>query len=255
VLPGGSVLRYKASGVAAGMDLGTDSALFDSDAHHLAVMSAATRPAVHSGRAIDSAGAQALKRAVDLLAAVALLIFGTPLCVLVGLAIRLEDGGPILFRQTRVGRGGALFTLYKLRSMRSDAEADSGPQWAAPDDARVTRIGRWIRALRIDEIPQAWNVLVGDMSFVGPRPERPEFVCLLREAIPAYDHRHRVRPGMTGWVQLNQPSSHTIDDARRKLEYDLHYLASWSLLLDLYILARTATIILFDWGHRASAPQ
>ena len=201
---------------------------------------------------IHSPGARVLKRSVDLFAAVVLLVIGTPICILVGWAIRLEDGGPVLFRQTRVGRNGLLFTLYKLRSMRNDAEADSGPQWAAPDDARVTRIGRWIRALRIDEIPQAWNVLVGDMSFVGPRPERPEFVGPLSVAIPGYSHRHRVRPGMTGWAQVNQPYSGTVDDVRRKLLYDLEYLQNWSLILDVLILLRTARIIMFGWGSRAS---
>jgi len=233
----------------------TDTALFENRKERLAPIPVAPRPVSLSRRAIEAPGSQALKRTVDLLAAITLLTFGTPLCLLVGLAIRLEDGRPILFRQTRVGRGGVLFTLYKLRSMRDDAEADSGPQWAAPDDARVTRIGRWIRVLRIDEIPQAWNVLVGDMSFVGPRPERPEFVSWLRDAIPAYDERLRVRPGMTGWAQINQPYSNTLEAARRKLEYDLHYLQSWSLLLDIFILARTAKIILFGWGRRAAASQ
>ncbi len=235
------------------MRLETDTVSFDDGEGRLPAVPGATRPASLSEGAIYWPGAQALKRTVDLLAAVVLLVFGTPLCLLVGLAIRLEDGGPVLFRQTRVGRGGALFTLYKLRSMRSDAEADSGPQWAAPDDARVTRIGRWIRALRIDEIPQAWNVLVGDMSFVGPRPERPEFVRLLCTAIPGYDHRHRVRPGITGWAQVNQPYSGTVDDARRKLGYDLHYLQHGSLFLDMLIVARTAKIILFGWGDRTSS--
>ena len=205
-------------------------------------------------RGIESPGAQALKRAVDVGAATTLLVFGAPLCLLVGLAIRLEDGGPVLFRQTRVGRRGLPFTLYKLRSMRRDAEAETGPLWAAPDDERVTRLGRWLRKLRIDEIPQAWNVLAGDMSFVGPRPERPEFVELLRTAIPGYDERHRIRPGMTGWAQVNQPYSGTVEDARRKLELDLHYLRNWSLLLDVRILARTARIILFGWGRGTSAP-
>lgn len=237
------------------MTLEIDTALCKDDERHLPLLPEATRLASSPEGAIHSPVARAVKRTVDLLAAVALLVFGTPLWLLVGLAIKLEDGGPVLFRQTRVGRGGLRFTLYKLRSMRSDAEARSGPQWAALDDARVTRIGRWIRAWRIDEIPQAWNVLVGDMSFVGPRPERPEFVGVLHTAIPGYDDRHRVRPGMTGWAQVNQPYSGTVEDARRKLAYDLHYLQHWSLFLDLLILARTAKIILFGWGRRASASK
>jgi lipopolysaccharide/colanic/teichoic acid biosynthesis glycosyltransferase len=164
------------------------------------------------------------KRVIDVVAAVVLLLLGTPLCLLVALAIKVEDGGPILFRQTRVGRRREVFTLYKLRSMRPDAEADSGPLWAAIDDERVTRIGWWIRALRIDEVPQAWNVLRGQMSFIGPRPERPEFVSLLRREIPGYDRRLLVRPGITGWAQVNQPYAGTIEDARVKLAYDLEYL-------------------------------
>jgi lipopolysaccharide/colanic/teichoic acid biosynthesis glycosyltransferase len=230
-----------------------DSALFNGDGRRPAIGAPPRRRVNDHPGAILSREAQALKRTVDLLAAFVLMVLGAPLCLLVGLAIRLDDGGPVLFRQTRVGRGGALFTLYKLRSMRDDAEAETGPQWAARSDVRVTRIGRWIRALRIDEIPQAWNVLAGDMSFVGPRPERPEFVGLLRSAIPGYDQRHRVRPGMSGWAQVNQPYSGTVDDARHKLEYDLHYLRNWSLFLDACILARTAKILLFGWGRRSAA--
>jgi lipopolysaccharide/colanic/teichoic acid biosynthesis glycosyltransferase len=182
------------------------------------------------------------------MAATVLLIAGAPLCALVGVLIRLEDGGPVLFRQVRVGRRGAPFTLYKLRSMRTDAETESGPQWAAINDERVTRIGWWIRALRIDEIPQAWNVLLGQMSLVGPRPERPEFVALLREEIVGYDRRLIVRPGMTGWAQVNQIYAGTVDDARVKLAYDVEYLERYSPWLDARIAVRTARIILFGWG-------
>lgn len=201
--------------------------------------------------AITSTQARAVKRVIDLMAAMALLLVGTPLCMLVGLFIRLEDGGPILFRQVRVGRRGALFTLYKLRSMRPDAEAESGPQWAAVDDHRVTRIGWWIRALRIDEIPQAWNVLLGQMSLVGPRPERPEFVELLRDEIVGYDRRLLVRPGITGWAQVNQIYAGTVEDARVKLGYDIEYLERYSAWLDLRIMIRTMRIILFGWGRTA----
>jgi lipopolysaccharide/colanic/teichoic acid biosynthesis glycosyltransferase len=185
----------------------------------------------------------------DLLAAGILLIFGTPVCLLVTIAIKLEDGGPALFQQVRIGRRGVPFTLYKLRSMRPDAEAESGPQWALVDDERVTRVGWWIRALRIDEIPQAWNVLRGQMSFIGPRPERPEFVSLLSHEIPGYEHRLHIRPGITGWAQVNQPYAGTVEDARVKLEYDLYYLERYSVWLDLRILARTIKIILFGWGR------
>jgi len=237
------------------MRVESDTARLDDGHEQFHAVHGGPPPASSAESSIHFPVARVIKRAVDLVAAVVLLVFGTPLCCLVGLAIWLEDGRPVLFRQTRVGRHGALFTLYKLRSMRNDAEGDGVPQWAAPDDARVTRIGRWIRALRIDEIPQAWNVLVGDMAFVGPRPERPEFVKVLRVAIPGYEQRHRVRPGMTGWAQVNQPYSGSIDDARRKLDLDLHYLRTWSPALDMFILLRTARIILFGWGGRSSFLQ
>jgi lipopolysaccharide/colanic/teichoic acid biosynthesis glycosyltransferase len=137
------------------------------------------------------------------------------------------------------------FTLHKFRSMKVDAEAETGPTWAREDDPRVTRVGRWIRALGIDEIPQMWNVLRGEMSFVGPRPERPEFVSSLRATIPSYDQRHAVRPGITGWAQLHLPYAATVEDARRKLEYDLYYLKHLSIPLDLAIMLRTTAMILF----------
>ena len=197
-----------------------------------------------------STATRVLKRAVDIVAATLVLVLGAPLSILVAILIKLEDGGPVLFRQVRIGLDGVPFTLRKLRSMHVDAEADTGPVWAQADDPRITRVGRWTRALRIDEIPQAWNVLRGEMSFVGPRPERPEFVALLRSAIPLYDRRHSVRPGITGWAQVNLPYAATIDAARTKLEYDLCYLQRFSLPMDLRIMARTIKIILFGWGGR-----
>ena len=237
------------------MGLEAESAYFEAGEKCAPTVCEALQPFARRRKSIHATRSQAVKRTLDIGIALGLLIVGTPLCLLVGLAIWLEDGSPVLFRQIRVGRDGSLFTLLKLRSMRSDAEADGAPQWATPDDSRATRVGRWIRALRIDEIPQAWNVLVGDMSFVGPRPERPEFVDLLSDAIPEYTRRHHVRPGITGWAQVNQPYSGSVDDARRKLEYDLHYLTNWSLFLDLLIVGRTAKIILFGWGGRASVRQ
>jgi lipopolysaccharide/colanic/teichoic acid biosynthesis glycosyltransferase len=235
------------------MTWNSSSALLRTAPENAPVDAGVLRPASSDSPRILLWRARALKRAIDIAAALALAILGAPLCVLVAIAIRLEDGGPVLFRQIRVGRGGAAFTLYKLRSMRRDAEVDSGPQWAAPGDARVTRIGRWIRSLRIDEIPQAWNILAGHMSFVGPRPERPEFVAVLRRAIAGYDERHQVRPGLTGWAQVNQPYSGTIEDARRKLDYDLEYLRMWSPGFDAHIMVRTATILAFGWNR--SEPQ
>jgi lipopolysaccharide/colanic/teichoic acid biosynthesis glycosyltransferase len=200
--------------------------------------------------AVTPYGARAFKRFVDIVAALCLLISSAPLCVVVALAIKLEDRGSILFRQQRVGRKGAVFTLRKLRSMRPDAEAENGPQWAAMNDPRITRIGRWIRALRIDEIPQAWNVLVGEMSFVGPRPERPEFVAQLCKMIPHYDYRHNVRPGITGWAQVNQPYTASVECPEIKQQHDLYYLEHLSARLDLLILLRTVKIILLGWGSR-----
>ncbi len=197
-----------------------------------------------------SAGARAVKRVVDVAASIILLVLAAPLSLGVAAIIKLEDRGPVLFGQTRAGRQGAPFTLWKFRSMRVDAESTSGPQWAKVNDPRVTRVGRWIRDLRIDEIPQAWNVLRGDMSFIGPRPERPEFVAVLRQSIRFYDHRHAVRPGITGWAQINCPYGATVEEARDKLEYDLYYLKNFSVLMDVFILLRTVKIIMFGWGSR-----
>jgi lipopolysaccharide/colanic/teichoic acid biosynthesis glycosyltransferase len=191
-----------------------------------------------------------LKRAVDLIAAFAVLALTAPLSFVVALLIKLEDGGPVLFRQGRVGLDGAVFVLRKFRSMRVDAEAETGPVWAQADDPRVTRVGRWLRLLHIDEIPQAWNVLRGEMSFVGPRPERPEFVGELRSAIPFYDYRHAVRPGITGWAQVHVRHTATLDDVRHKLAYDLDYLRNFSLRMDLAIMLRTLRIIFLGWQSR-----
>jgi len=189
------------------------------------------------------------RRGIDLLAAALLLLFTAPLSLIVAALIKLEDGGPVLFRQTRVGRHGAVFTLRKFRSMAVDAEAHSGPVWAQRDDPRVTRVGRWMRPLGIDEIPQAWNVLRGEMSFVGPRPERPEFVAALEAAIPRYAQRHQVRPGITGWAQVNLPYGATVDDARHKLDCDLYYLSHRSVRLDLSIMLLTVWRAVVGRGH------
>lgn len=197
-----------------------------------------------------STGSRALKRLFDLVAATVFLILTAPISLAVAILIKLHDGGPVLFRQSRVGRDGGLFVLRKFRSMRVDAEADTGPVWAQTDDPRVTAIGRWMRPLGIDEIPQVWNVLRGDMSFVGPRPERPEFVHTLAAAIPCYHHRHAVRPGITGWAQVNSPYGATVDAARQKLEYDLYYLTHACVRMDIAIMLRT----LRNMIRRASQP-
>jgi sugar transferase (PEP-CTERM system associated) len=191
-----------------------------------------------------------LKRAIDLAISAAFLTLVLPLCLLVALAIKLESPGPVFYRQERVGLNGRVFKLWKFRSMRTDAEKDGVPRWAASADDRVTRIGHFIRKVRIDEIPQVINVLAGDMSFIGPRPERPFFVEQLREQLPNYDLRHRVRPGITGWAQVNYPYGASIEDAKRKLSYDLFYLKKNDMLLDLAILMQTVRVVLFAHGAR-----
>jgi lipopolysaccharide/colanic/teichoic acid biosynthesis glycosyltransferase len=156
------------------------------------------------------------------------------------MTLAIHRDGPVFYRQTRVGRHGRPFTILKLRTMRVDAE-DGTPQWASPHDDRATPLGRILRRTRLDELPQLVNILVGEMSFVGPRPERPEFVAALEQTLPFYSWRHFVRPGLTGWAQINYPYGSSVEDARRKLEYDLFYIRHYSVLTDLSIALRTAT--------------
>ncbi len=193
---------------------------------------------------------QGLRRGIDIAGSLALLLFTLPLLLLTALAIRLDSPGPVFYRQERVGKGGQVFTLLKFRSMRRDAETAGQPRWAGPGDQRVTRVGRLIRLTRIDEIPQAINVLCGHMSLVGPRPERPAFVDQLSRAIPHYDDRAVVRPGITGWAQVNYPYGASVEDARMKLAYDLYYVKHRSLFLDLLILVATVRVVLFQEGSR-----
>jgi exopolysaccharide biosynthesis polyprenyl glycosylphosphotransferase len=178
------------------------------------------------------------------------IVAATPIVLLTALAVRLTSAGPVLYRQVRVGMNGTLFTLYKFRSMRADAEAETGAVWASKDDPRVTPLGRIIRKLRIDEIPQLFNVLKGEMSMVGPRPERPEMVKSLSEKIPYYGHRHCVRPGITGWAQVNYKYGDTLEDVIRKLEYDLYYIKNMSLSLDSYIIFLTVKATLLSRGSQ-----
>ena len=193
---------------------------------------------------------QAVKRGLDLVASIILLVLTLPLMLLTALAIKLESPGPLLYRQERVGLHGTPFTVFKFRSMRDDAEAGGTPQWAAKGDSRVTRIGALIRPTRIDELPQLFNVLRGDMSLVGPRPERPHFVEQLAAAIPFYNQRSRVKPGITGWAQVNYPYGASVEDAREKLSFDLYYIKNRGLFLDLFILLATVRVILFREGAR-----
>jgi sugar transferase (PEP-CTERM system associated) len=198
-----------------------------------------------SGRMISSA----VKRLFDIGASLLLLSLTAPVIAIFAVLVKLDSRGPAFFRQTRVGLYGQNFGLIKLRSMRTDAEK-GGAQWAAKDDPRVTRIGKLIRKLRIDELPQAWTVLKGEMSFVGPRPERPEFVSDLEEQLPYYAERHMVKPGITGWAQINYPYGASIEDSRHKLEYDLYYAKNYSPFLDLLILLQTLRVVLWNEGAR-----
>ena len=173
-----------------------------------------------------------------------------PLLPLIALAIKLSSPGPILYRQKRVGRNGEVFPCYKFRTMRHDAEADVGPTWALDDDPRITPVGRFLRRARLDEIPQLWNVLRGDMNFVGPRPERPEFVARLSREIPYYHLRHTIRPGVTGWAQICYKYGNSVEDAKQKLQYDLYYIKNMSLGLDLLIFMHTIKVILLGRGAK-----
>lgn len=179
------------------------------------------------------------------------LIGGTlslPIAVVTAVVIKLESPGPVLYKQERVGKNGRTVTVMKFRSMRTDAEK-AGPVWASLNDDRATRVGRIIRKLRIDEIPQFWNIICGDMDFVGPRPERPHFVSQLAQEIPYYEQRHLIAPGLTGWAQIKYPYGASIEDARKKLEYDLYYIKNQSLVLDAIILFETVKIIVFGRGR------
>jgi len=171
-----------------------------------------------------------------------------PVMLLVAVLIRLTSPGPALLRQQRVGKNNRVFTLYKFRSMVQDAEARSGPVWATRNDPRVTRLGGWLRKLRLDELPQLVNVLKGDMSIVGPRPERPELVAMLEKELPYYRQRHCIKPGITGWAQIKHKYGDTIDDARTKLEYDLYYIKNLAPALDAVIMFHTAKVMLLSRG-------
>jgi len=198
-----------------------------------------------SGRAVSSVA----KRMFDVIASGLLLLLTVPVIVLFALLVKIDSRGPAFFRQSRVGLYGQPFDVVKLRSMRTDAEAD-GARWAVANDPRITRVGRFIRKVRIDELPQAWSVLKGEMSFVGPRPERPEFVADLEDKLPYYAERHMVKPGITGWAQINYPYGASIEDARHKLEYDLYYAKNYTPFLDLLILLQTLRVVLWREGAR-----
>lgn len=190
-----------------------------------------------------------LKRIADLALSMTLLAATAPVMAVIAAMIKLETPGPVVFSQERVGMLGRRFTVYKFRSMRQDAERHTGPTWAKENDDRVTRFGAFLRKTRLDELPQVWNVLRGDMSFIGPRPERPYFVDLLNSKIRYYDLRHYVKPGITGWAQVMYPYGASIEDAYHKLEYDLYYAKNISLKLDLLILLKTVGVVIKGEGR------
>ena len=178
------------------------------------------------------------------------LVLSLPIALLTAVLIKIESRGPVFYKQERVGRNGRRFNVIKFRSMKIDAEPDGEPIWAAENDERATRVGKIIRKLRIDEIPQFWNILKGEMSFVGPRPERPHFVGQLAQEIPFYEHRHLVAPGLTGWAQIKYPYGASVSDAIQKLQYDLYYIKNQSLALDILIVFDTLKTVLFSKGSR-----
>ena len=202
-----------------------------------------------SGQRRDTVWYEVTRRALDVIGSLLLLAFALPLLLLIAFLIKVDSTGPVLYRQSRVGLHGRIFTMLKFRSMRVDAEV-AGPCWATDRDPRMTRIGAFIRATRLDEVPQLLNVLRGDMSLVGPRPERPHFVQQLAAIIPRYNERTHVLPGITGWAQINYPYGASVEDARAKLAFDLFYINNRALLLDLRILLRTIPVVLFRIGAR-----
>lgn len=197
---------------------------------------------------LHSSVATRIKRIFDIFAALMLILVSIPIMLFTALTIKLSSKGPILFRQTRVGMQGKPFTLYKFRTMQLNAETD-GAQWACNNDPRILPIGHFLRTARIDELPQCWNILKGNMSIVGPRPERPEFTSSLSQQIPYYDLRHIIKPGLTGWAQVSYPYGSSTEDSLRKLQFDLYYIKNYSLLLDLNILLRTIRVTLMRRGR------
>jgi sugar transferase (PEP-CTERM system associated) len=205
---------------------------------------------IFSGELGPRPGSLAIQNLLNISVVLICLAISLPIMVLVALLIKLTSRGPVLYRQTRVGKNGSTFKVYKFRSMRTDAEATTGAVWASKDDPRITPLGKWLRRLRLDELPQFFNVLRGEMSLVGPRPERPEFVKILSEQIPYYRQRHCVKPGITGWAQINYKYGDTLEDTVTKLEYDLYYIKHISPSLDLYIIFHTLKTMLLQRGSQ-----
>ncbi len=204
---------------------------------------------IFEGRGRDTRLSTFSREVVHRSLALAGLVVSFPIAALTAVLIKLDSKGSVFYRQERVGKNGKPFDVLKFRSMKSDAEKDGAPVWAAADDDRATRVGRIIRLIRVDEIPQFWNIIKGEMSFVGPRPERPHFVAQLARDIPFYEHRHLTAPGLTGWAQIKYPYGASVEDARRKLQYDLYYIKNQSLALDLVIVFETVKTVLFGKGR------
>jgi sugar transferase (PEP-CTERM system associated) len=200
---------------------------------------------IFAGRQRDSRLKSAFRETIHRILGLIGLVLSFPVGVLTAVLIKLESRGSVFYKQQRLGKNGRVFDVIKFRSMKTDAEADGKPVWATSNDERTTRVGRFIRKVRIDEIPQFWNILKGEMSFVGPRPERPHFVEQLAREIPFYEHRHLVAPGLTGWAQIKYPYGASVEDARQKLQYDLYYIKNQSLALDLVIVFDTIKTVLF----------
>lgn len=205
---------------------------------------------IFAGRRRDGRLKAVIREAVHRLLALIGLVLSLPIALVTAMLIKITSRGPVFYRQERVGKNGKIFEVIKFRSMKTDAEADGKPVWAASNDERTTFIGKIIRQIRVDEIPQFWNIIKGEMNFVGPRPERPHFVKQLTTEIPYYDHRHLVAPGLTGWAQIKYPYGASVDDAIQKLQYDLYYIKNQSLTLDLVIVVETIKTVLFGAGAR-----
>jgi sugar transferase (PEP-CTERM system associated) len=232
-IPLDDLLRIKTTGVRVDLDSVNPSWLIFSDGFS-------------SGRRLSGIA----KRLFDVIASTILLLITMPIVIVFAILVKLESKGPAFYRQIRVGLFGQPYSVLKLRSMRQDAEVAGKAVWAEKDDPRITFIGKFIRKVRIDELPQTWNVLKGEMSFVGPRPERPEFVADLEQQLSYYAERHMVKPGITGWAQINYPYGASIDDARHKLEYDLYYAKNYTPFLDILILLQTIRVVLWPEGVR-----
>lgn len=245
-LPVERLLDLRLSGIHVEEAVTTYQSIF----HRVSTRDLQPSQLVFSAELGPSSGSIAVQSVYSLLIGIVGVTLTLPIMAVVAVLVKLTSPGPILFRQKRVGFNGAPFTLYKFRSMYQDAEASTGPVWASLDDPRITRLGYWLRKLRLDELPQLFNVLRGEMSIVGPRPERPEFVMVLQEKIPYYRQRHCVKPGITGWAQINHKYGDTVEDAIVKLEYDLYYIKNLAWSLDAYIIFHTAKTMLIGRGSQ-----